>query len=98
MKKVMTVALVMMVSASVFAKDPHDVKVLSKMNEVVYFKVSSSMIGASIEVYNEKGQLIYSDQITSKRMLVDFFTEPSGSYTIHLIKDDKEEVIEYVKK
>jgi hypothetical protein len=98
MKKVMVAALVMMVSASVVAKNHHDIKVLSKMRDVVYFKVDAAMIGASMEVYNEHGDLIYSDTVGSKRTIVDFYDEPAGSYTIHVLKNGKEEVIEYVKK
>lgn len=98
MKKIMMVALVMMVSASVFAKNPQPVKVISKLKEVVYFKVNSTMIGASMEVYDANGHMIFSDKVSSKKMLVDFFTEPSGSYTIHVKKDGADEVIGYVKK
>ena len=98
MKKMIMVALVMIASTSAFAKIPYDVKVLSRARGIVYFKVNPEMIGASVEVYNEKGDLIYSDTVGSKKMLVDFFDEPSGSYTIHVIKNSKEEVIEYVRK
>ena len=98
MKKIVMVALVMMVSASVLAKTARPVKVLSKLREVVYFKVNTSLIGASMEVYDANGRMIFSNKVSSKKMLVDFFTEPSGSYTIHLKKDNVEEVIDYVKK
>jgi hypothetical protein len=98
MKKMMMVALVMMASASVFGKNVQLVKVLSKQREIVYFKVDASMIGAALEVYNENGDLVYSEKVTTKRQIVDFFDEPSGSYTIHVMKDGKEEVIEYLRK
>ncbi|HEX8061121.1 MAG TPA: hypothetical protein VF473_09315 [Cyclobacteriaceae bacterium] len=98
MKKVMLVALVMMVSASVLSKNTHPVKVLSTAKEVVYFKVSPEMIGAIMEVYDENGHMIYNDTVTSKKMIVDFYAEPTGSYTIHIKKNGADEVIEYVKK
>jgi hypothetical protein len=96
MKKMLMVALVMM-SASVFAKNPHHVKVISKMNEVVYFKVDNSMVGAFIEIYDNNGALIHSDKVTGKRMIVDFYAEPSGSYKIHVHLNGSDQVIEYNK-
>jgi hypothetical protein len=96
MKKMLMVALVMM-SASAFAKTHHSVKVMSKMNDVVYFKVSSTMVGAFMEVYDENGTLIHSGKVTGKRMIVDFYAEPSGSYQIRLHLNGSEEVIDYSK-
>jgi hypothetical protein len=96
MKKMMLVALVMM-SASVFAKTPHPVKVVSKAHDVVYFKVAVEMVGASVEVYDETGKMIYSDKVAGKKMIVDFYAEPSGSYTIHVKLNGNDEVIEYNK-
>jgi len=97
MKKMLMIALVM-ISASAFAKNSRPVKVLSKQLEIVYFKVNPTMIGATMEVYNANGDLVYSQTITSKKQIVDFFDEPSGSYTILVTKDGKEEVINYEKR
>ncbi|MEI9921143.1 MAG: hypothetical protein WDO14_20455 [Bacteroidota bacterium] len=97
MKKMMMIALVMLISASAFAKTPHPVKVLSKSKDVVYFKVDCTMVGASMIVYDETGTMIYSAVVTGKKTIVDFYAEPSGSYTIHLKKDGADEVIEYNK-
>ena len=97
MKKMMMVALVMMVSGSVLANNPAAVKVLSKAKDVVYFKVSCEMVGASLVIYDEAGNVIHSDVVTGKKMIVDFYAEPSGSYKIHVVKNGSEEVIEYNK-
>jgi hypothetical protein len=97
MKKMMLVALVMMVSASVFAKNPHPVKVVSKSKDVVYFKVTSSMVGASMVIYDETGNVIHSAVVTGKKMIVDFYAEPSGSYTIHVTMNGNDQVIDYKK-
>lgn len=97
MKKMLMIALVI-ISASAFAKNSHPVKVLSKQLEIVYFKVNPAMIGATMEVYNANGDLVYSQTIASKKQIVDFFDEPSGSYTILVTKDGKEEVINYEKR
>ena len=97
MKKMMIVALVMM-SASAFANKPGaHVKVVSKTMDVVYFKVSCDMIGASIEILDANGAVIHTEQVTDKKVIVDFFDEPSGEYTIHVKKDGNDESIVYSK-
>jgi hypothetical protein len=97
MKKLMLVALVMMISAVSFAKTPHPVKVVSKSKDIVYFKVTSSMVGASMVVFDETGKMIYSAVLTGKKTIVDFYAEPSGSYKIRVKKNGEEEVIDYNK-
>lgn len=98
MKKMLIVALVLMVSASAFAnKNDGAVKVVSKAKDVVYFKVSCEMIGASMEVYDETGKVIYTDKVTDKKVIVDFYAEPSGTYTIHVQKNGNDESITYTK-
>ena len=91
----MLAAVVMMISTVAFAKNP--VKVMSKSNDVVYFKVASSMVGASMVVFDETGKMIYSAVLTGKKTIVDFYAEPSGSYTIRLKKNGEEQVIDYNK-
>ena len=100
MKKLMTIAaLVFAVSASAFASKPSsDVKVVSKSMDVVYMKVSNEMIGAEIEIQDSTGKVIYTTSVTEKKVLIDFYAEPSGEYTIKVKKDTKEESISYSKE
>lgn len=97
MKKMIMVAVVMLIGSSAFAKNPHPVKVVSKQKDVVYFKVSECMIDASMKIFDSNGNLIYSEVVHSKRTIVDFYAEPSGTYKIELWKNGKEEVISYDK-
>jgi hypothetical protein len=99
MKKILIPALMMIVSVAAFAKKaPAPVKVVSRTMDVVYFKVSCEMIGASIEVMDADGNTILSSKVTDKKVIVDFYAEPSGSYTIHVVKNNKDESISYNKK
>lgn len=92
-------ALVLMMSVVAFAGKPEDpVKVVSRKMDVVYFKVSSEMIGASMEVFDSNGKMIHSEKVTDKKVLVDFYAEPSGVYTIHVQKNDKNEEITFTKE
>jgi hypothetical protein len=99
MKKMMMIAAVVLTfSASAFATKPaHLVKVVSKQMDVVYFKVSCDMIGADIEVLDDNGNVIYSAKVTDHKVLVDFYAEPSGSYTIHVKKDGNDRSIDFNK-
>ena len=102
MKKMMLIpALVLVMSFSASAKqnpNTSPVKVVSTSHDIVYFKVAAEMVGASIEVYDNDGKLIHSEKITDKKVLVDFYAEPSGSYTIHVKKGEKDEAISYNKE
>lgn len=99
MKKVITIAaLVLVATTAAFAAQPsNSVKVVSKQKDVVYFKVNCAMIGATIEVSDAKGNVIYNSKVTDHKVLVDFYAEPSGEYTIHVKKDGADESISYTK-
>jgi hypothetical protein len=98
MKKIAMIVLVLMVGAAAYAKKPgNPVKVVSKTMDVVYFKVSADMIGASIEVYDANGKMIDSTTVTDHKVIVDFYAEPSGEYTIHVKKDSNDNEIVYSK-
>lgn len=99
MKKMMLIsALVLAANASVFAAKPATpVKVVSKTMDVVYFKVACDMIGATIEITDGNGNVIYTTKVTDNKVLVDFYAEPSGEYTIHVKKNGADEAISYNK-
>lgn len=90
-------ALVLSVSASAFASKPSSIKVVSKNMDVVYFKVSCDMIGAEIEIHDATGNVILTTTVTDKKVLVDFYAEPSGEYTIVVKKNNVSEEISYSK-
>lgn len=95
----LTAALVMTLSAAAFAKKPEDpLKVVSMSLDVVYFKVSSDLIGASMEVFDQNGKMIHTEKVKDHKVLVDFYAEPSGTYTIHVQKGAKNEDIIYNKE
>src|SRR5262245_27275082 len=99
MKKMMLIPALVLMSAVAFANKPQNpLKVVSTKMDVVYFKVSCDLIGASMEVYDANGQMIYTEKITDHKVLVDFYAEPSGAYTIHVQKDGKNEEIIYNKE
>ncbi len=99
MKKIIILAaLVLTVSASAFAAKPaSSIKVVSKQMDVVYFKVSCELIGATLEITDANGNVLHTAKVTDKKVIVDFYAEPSGEYTIHVKKNNSDEVISYSK-
>lgn len=90
-------ALVLIVSAA-FANKPEPMKVVSKRMDVVYFKVSCELIGGSIQVFDANGTMLYSEKVKDHKVIVDFYAEPSGTYTIHVQKNGTDNEIVYNKE
>ncbi|HMJ70928.1 MAG TPA: hypothetical protein VK508_18635 [Cyclobacteriaceae bacterium] len=99
MKKMMLISTLMLMTAVAFANKPKNpVKVVSTKMDLVYFKVSCDMIGASMEVYDQTGKMLHSEKVIDKKVLVDFYAEPSGVYTIHVQKNGNNQEIVFTKE
>jgi hypothetical protein len=46
------------------------------------------MIGGTLEILDANGAMIATVKVEHKRMIVDFFSEPDGTYHISFKKDD----------
>lgn len=98
MKKVLLALAALMMSVGVFAKkDQPALRKVSERLDIVYLKVSCPMLGGTIEVYNAAGLLIHSQTITGHKVIVDFYAEPSGNYTIQVRRDNILEQVQYSK-
>ncbi len=99
MKKLMVVALIAFVGISMSAEAKHEypVKVLSAQLDVVYLKVSCSMIGGEIAIFNEQGVMIFHSMVKERKMIVDFYAEPSGVYHIKLMNANVADEVTYTK-
>jgi len=87
--------LVIMSTMAFTTEQEPTIKVLSTKRHVLYFKSSKNLIGATIEVENERHQSVATEQVKETKTLVDFFFLPPGTYTVKVIKDDIEIDIEY---
>ncbi len=90
-------ALVIVATSSAFASKPATVKVVSKSHDLVYLKVSEDMIGAEIEIQDWTGKVIHTVTVTDKKVILDFYAEPSGEYTVIVKKNDVTTEIQYNK-
>ena len=65
---------------------------------VFVVKTEKRLIGAKIEVFSEKGELITAQTMQKRKMIIDFGDTRNGSYTIKVTKGDVVEEFQYVKK
>ncbi len=72
------------------------IKILSTKRHILYFKCSGDLIGATIEVENERHQSVATEYVKGSKTLVDFFFLPPGTYMVKIKKGEVEVNIEYI--
>lgn len=98
MKKITLLALVVILSATLkLNATTTPVTILSTKSDIFYFKLCSSFVGATAEVYSENGELIMTEKILNRKAIIDFYYENAGTYTIKIKKDGIEENFIYKK-
>lgn len=66
------------------SKDP--VLVAFVRMDIFYFKVDKEFVGAELEIYSQEGEKLFSDKISHRKVIVDFYYEDPGRYVIYLTK------------
>lgn len=65
--------------------------------DAVYLKLDESLIGATLEIVRETGEVVITEAIVKRQVLIDFFYETPGFYKIRIVRDDVVELeYEYV--
>jgi hypothetical protein len=72
------------------------VHVLSARRSILYLKLKHELIGATLEIYNESGELVLSQVVTERKVLIDFDNERDGIYKIKIMKGDEQTVVRYI--
>ena len=70
----------------------------SKHKNVFVFKTEKKFVGALVEVYNSKGELITSQSLKKRKMVIDFGGVKVDTYTIRIIKGNAKQEFKYTKK
>jgi hypothetical protein len=73
------------------------IRVLATKMDIFYFSVPKTMIGATIEVYNEAGELIATQMVVHHKTIIDFYNGDPGHYTIIIKKDGNQESFDFHK-
>jgi hypothetical protein len=61
-------------------------------------KTEKDLIGAQVKVYNFDGELITSQSMQKRKMIIDFADVLDGTYTIKVTKGEASKEYKYVKK
>jgi hypothetical protein len=77
--------------------DPGPVKVLSTKRDIFYFKVDKEMVGAMLEVFDKHGTKVIEQRIDKRKVLVDFYYDQPGKYSIRISRGEVERLFEYEK-
>jgi len=77
--------------------DPGPVKVISTKREIFYFKVDKGFVGALVEVFDKHGNKVIEQHIEKRKVIVDFFYDQPGKYTIRVSNGTDEQIFVYVK-
>ena len=98
-KKLLFVSL-MFISTGLLASTSDVVDVIDppKQSSLFVLKTQKEFVGAQVEVYNAKGELITSQSLQKRKMVIDFGEAMFGTYTIKIVKGNAEREFKYVKK
>ena len=102
MKTLVRVSLVaLLISAAITAQATpvEDVSVVpTKHKNLFVFKADRDYVGATVEVYYSNGDLVTSEKLGKRKMIINFCDTRHGEYTIRVVKGDKKQEFHYVKK
>ena len=93
---VLIVVLSALIAKSAMAADVTEIK--TKYPHLFVLKANRKYAGATVEVYYSNGDLVTSQQIEKRRIIIDFCDTKYGEYTIRVVKGDKKIEFQYVKK
>jgi hypothetical protein len=93
---VLVVILGALLAKSAMAANVSEVK--TKYTHLFVLKANRKYIGATVEVYYANGDLVTSQKINKRRMIIDFCDTKAGEYTIRVVQGGKKEEFQYFKK
>lgn len=70
----------------------------SKEKDLFVFKTDKKLVGATVEIYTSEGELVTSQQLNKRKMVIDFGPVSKDTYTIRVVKGDETKEFHYEKK
>ena len=102
MKPLTRIILVLMVilgallAKSALAGTPSEIK--TKYPHLFALKANRKYMGATVEVYYSNGDLVTSQKMNKRRLVIDFCDTRFGEYTIRVKQGDEKHEFQYSKK
>ncbi len=97
--KLMLLSL-LFISSGIYASTAEAVDSIkpSKHKNLFVFKTEKQFVGARVEVYNSKGELVTSQSLQKRKMVIDFGDVKFDTYTIRIVKGQAQQEFKYIKK
>jgi hypothetical protein len=101
MKNLFTVAAALVfLSTTAQAASPKETIIIghSKNKDLLVFKTEKKFAGALVEVYTSQGELLTSQHLLKRKMIIDFGSVMKDTYTIRVVKGNAIREYQYIKK
>ncbi len=100
MKPLVTVVVALYLSLPAWATSLDDslIKSQAKDDNVFVLKSGKNLVGANVEIYASNGNLVTSQQLHKKRMIIDFKPVRKDTYTIRVVKGKSIQLFEFIKR
>jgi hypothetical protein len=73
-------------------------RVSSKYKNLFVFKAKKKFFGATVEIYSSNGEMVTSQHLQKRKMIINFSDVKYDTYTIRIAKGNNSQEFQYVKK
>jgi len=100
MKTLITVVVALAIITSAHAAKPEEAIIIghSKQKSLFVFKTQKKFLGATVEVYSSQGELLTSQNLQKRKMIIDFGSVTNDTYTIRVVKGNSIREYQYLKR
>lgn len=96
----MSLAVLLFISSAAFAAHGHDdiPATGSRYKNLFVFKTDRKLVGAQVEILSASGEVVTSQVLQKRKVIIDFCDVGHGTYTIRVSKDGRVKEFYYTKK
>ena len=93
---VLLVILSALIAKNAFAGNVGEIK--TKYGHLFVLKASRKYMGSTVEAYYSNGDLVTTQKISKRRMVIDFCDTKYGEYIIRVVRGNEKKEFQYIKK
>jgi hypothetical protein len=94
MKKFTIILAMILCAESAWARHT-PVSILTMTSSIIYLKVHKHYLGATIEILDEQGNTLITEELQNKRVIVDFYYKKAGTYLVKIKKGHTEQQFKF---
>lgn len=92
---IILVILGALATKTAFGKEVSLIK--TKNKNLFVLRINNDYVGATVDVLSSNGDVVLSQKLQKKKVIVDFCNSKSGAYTIRIVKGDLRKEFQYEK-